>query len=74
MPLWLSGDSTTFVKSYINTGGSSPSKGSTFNCKFMGKSYKQGKNREKYSNVIKKKTKNKNYSIQPFLDVVDKDK
>jgi hypothetical protein len=40
----------------------------------MGKSYKQGKNREKYSKVIKKKTKNKNYSIQPFLDVVDKDK
>ena len=30
MPLWLSGDSTTFVKSYINTGGSSPSKGSNF--------------------------------------------
>jgi len=40
----------------------------------MGKSYKQGKNRDKYSNEIKKKTKNKNYIIQPFLDVGDKEK
>lgn len=28
MPAWLSGDSTTFVKWYTNTGGSSPSAGS----------------------------------------------
>ena len=42
----------------------------------MGKSYKQGKNREKYSNKIKSKSKSlgKNYTIQPFLDVVDKEK
>jgi hypothetical protein len=40
----------------------------------MGKSYKQGKNREKYSNEIKKKTKTKDYKTQPFLDVVDKEK
>lgn len=40
----------------------------------MGKSYKQGKNREKYSNEIKKKNKNKNYIIQPHLNVVDKEK
>lgn len=40
----------------------------------MGKSYKQGKNREKYSSEIKKKTKNKNYIIQPHLNVVDKEK
>ena len=35
----------------------------------MGKSYKQGKNRDKYSKEIKKKTKNKNYSVQPFLEL-----
>lgn len=33
MPAWLSGDSTTFVKWYTNTGGSSPSAGS-FNNRF----------------------------------------
>jgi len=40
----------------------------------MGKSYKQGKNREKYSNVIKKKTKIKDYKNHSFIDVVDKEK
>jgi len=28
MPMWLSGDSTAFVKRYTNIGGSSPSIGS----------------------------------------------
>ena len=28
LPVWLSGDSTAFVKRYTNTGGSSPSTGS----------------------------------------------
>lgn len=40
----------------------------------MGKSFKQGKNREKYSKQIKKKKQNKNYSVQPLLEVVDKEK
>ena len=40
----------------------------------MGKSFKQGKNREKYSKQIKKKTQNKNYSVHPLLEVVDKEK
>jgi hypothetical protein len=35
----------------------------------MGKSYKQGKNREKYSKEIKKKTKNKNYTSDTLLEV-----
>ena len=35
----------------------------------MGKSFKQGKNREKYIKEIKKKNKNKNYSIQPFVEI-----
>ncbi len=38
----------------------------------MGKSYKQGKNREKYVKEIKKK--NKNYSIKPFLEPTDSEK
>ena len=40
----------------------------------MGKSYKQGKNREKYSNEIRKKTKNKNYSNNNIIDIVKKEK
>jgi len=40
----------------------------------MGKSFKQGKNREKYSKEIKKKTKNKNYSVQPFAEYSDTEK
>ena len=40
----------------------------------MGKSFKQGKNREKYCKEIKKKVKNKNYSIKPFLELNDTEK
>ena len=40
----------------------------------MGKSYKQGKNRDKYSKEIKKKTKSKNYTIQPFLEFKETEK
>lgn len=40
----------------------------------MGKSYKQGKNREKFSKQIKEKYKKKNYSIKPFLEPTDTEK